>query len=715
MSENRLLLIQCCHPPHLVFLARRLREKHPGRRIDAVLMDTPSNRARLEDLSHFDRVWFSRGRWPDEAPSAEHFEAVVFPLLGGGYRRLKKLRRVAGSKARACSWEADLRPFQRLEGWRTALRPPAPPDEFIHFMQDWPPFSLQGRVLLVDDSPSLRRVSNHAWEPFLSQAEQVEESRGGLFSEWRRLRQREFQGAVVFFGGERGSPGLRALPWLLGIPRTIVVDEGGLHDIERNRHWTRFWLRRLLARSSHSALVASVLFIQTEVPRYLIESVRRLRRRPVYRRSKVTVVCRQDDLQEIQQALPDCDLIAHSGRSPLDFWRLWKRARRAPAQVLCATFTGRPAFRPYKLLFFLLNRRRRLVFNAALESYRLTLRTLPRLFRRDDLLFGLDRTRQPDEILLVQTDDRERMEEVLKRLRDPKIISGTAPITVVCNQEKRGEFLDLPQVRDVVTYRRGDWTGYFRLLRRLRRHRADVAAALFSGRPTFRLSKLLFLLIRCRNRLIFNSHLECYYLGWRTWRHLLKRQRPGGDVVSHRLLLIQSEDDPEMLEAIKTVQDPGLPQVAQLFLLCREDRKAFFQAQPTVDRVVTYSKDRPLSNLGLRKELRGLHLDCVAAVFSGRPIFRSQKLLFFLAPASHRLVINENQDCFYFRLRRLDRFLTMHGNRNRHRLDLFQGALRLALKALLFFPRFFYLVIWLTYMRLRGAYSLKLEEAPERE
>ncbi|HSR68803.1 MAG TPA: hypothetical protein VLU25_12770 [Acidobacteriota bacterium] len=717
MSPKPLLLIQTCHPPQMVFLARRLRRRQPGRRIEAVLLDADSNRRRFHDLSAFDRVWYSRGEWPSEAAPPRDFEAVVFPLLGSGYRRLKKLRKRAGPQARSCRWEGVLGPVGRLAMWKAALRPPAPPAEFLEFLKAWPQWPLQGRVLEVIASPSLRRASRRAWKPFLSQAHEVEQSRGGLLREWRRLRGRSFQGALVYFGGERGGRSLRFLPWLLGVPRVIVVDEGGLHDLERRRHSLRFALKRLLTRPAHRALVGSVLFIQTEVPEYLVASVKRLRAHPAYRHAKVTVLCRQADRELVEKALPECDLLLHSGRRLFDFWRLWKRARWVPADELCAVFTGRPVFRPYKLLFFLLNVRRRLVFNASLERYVLTLRSWPRIFRKDRLradVVGDAGLPKPDHILLVQTDGMPRMGQVLERLRHSKVISGSPPITVVCNRQREGAFRKLPQVDDVLTYTRGDWRGYLKLWWHLRRRQTDVAAALFSGRPTFRLSKLFFFLIRARNRLIFNSQLECYYLGWRTWGMLLRRERTAADAMPHRLLLIQSEDDAEMVKAMQTVRSPSLARVARLFVLCRQDRKPFFQSQPGVARVITYRKEGLVKNLRLWGEMRRLRLDSVAAMFSGRPIFRLQKLLFFLAPARHRLVINENHDCFYFRFRRLGRFLTMHARQSRGRFLLTRWAFRTALKAVLFLPRFFYLVMWLTYMRLRRAYSLRLEEAPKR-
>ena len=129
--------------------------------------------------------------------------------------------------------------------------------------------------------------------------------------------------------------------------------------------------------------------------------------------------------------------------------RLWYRAQRLKPDVICANFTGRGVFRKYKLLFFLLNVRQRLAFNAGLQFYPLTLRNLPRIFRKEQLLFEQAQPSQRHHfVLLLQTDSDSRMVEVLKRLQDPEV-SGGAPIRVFCSESKREFFQPRPEVDDL--------------------------------------------------------------------------------------------------------------------------------------------------------------------------------------------------------------------------------------------------------------------------
>ena len=63
---------------------------------------------------------------------------------------------------------------------------------------------------------------------------------------------------------------------------------------------------------------------------------------------------------------------------------------------------------------------------------------------------------------------------------------------------------------------------------RLLRTRVDLVCAIFSGRPTFRLQKFLFLTLRARNRLVFNEDLNCYMLRGHLARFLQPQGRNRG-------------------------------------------------------------------------------------------------------------------------------------------------------------------------------------------
>ena len=111
----------------------------------------------------------------------------------------------------------------------------------------------------------------------------------------------------------------------------------------------------------------------------------------------------------------------------------------------------------------------------------------------------------------------------------------------------------------------------------------------------------------------------------------------------------------------------------------------------------------------------------VAAIQSGRPVFRKQKLLFSLLPARKRLVFNRSLICFEPRnslqqkpedLSGLVRF-SLQSESRQDILD-FTGrgfpelstssiVRHLVGKAFLFLPRFCYLLVWFTIWKLRRA------------
>ncbi|MEE8587508.1 MAG: hypothetical protein V3T83_21940 [Acidobacteriota bacterium] len=712
MNKERVLIVQCCHPPQLLYVARKLRQQHPDWALDALLVDSPLNRAHFQDTSLFESVHYCSRELPplENAP-----DRLVFPMLNRGYLRLVRLASRLKIPGWKCGYQGRLQAVSRLDYPRLWLKPPPQPEEFARFLKKFPVQPLGKRVLLVEGSFGLPQASRRRWSRYLPPGADVTRVKeGSLWRNWRRLRGQEFEGAVTFFTAEAGFQLLRFLPFVLGIQRTIVVDEIAECSVERCTTLARLVLNRILHPRAVPPSLPLVLFVQTESVPYLIHSVRKLQQSNLFPKAEMAVLCRQDDRPQLERELKDCQFLSHPGRSLRSGLELWNGARQLRPDAVCANFTGRGAFRRYKLLFFLINVRRRIAFNAGLEFYPLTLRSLPRIFRKEKLLFEQPLIRQAPEtkVLVLQTDDNSRMAQLMERLEDPQV-AGSAPIYVFCSEANRKFFESLPRVEEVLTYRKGNRRVNLSTLRRLRQMHPDAVVALLAGRPTFRRAKLLFFLLPARGRLVFNAHLECYYLNSKTWRQLLKRKSlTASSSAPHRLLLIQSEDDHTMLESLGTVQGPNLARVSQLLVFCREDKQKLFESRPEVAQVIVYRPGALVENLRAVRRLRRLDLDSVCAVFSGRPIFRLQKLLFFLAPARHRLVINENQDCFYFSWLRAGQLLRLHGNRHLPWLELVFRAL---LKGALFFPRFFYLVIWVTVMKLKRAYSLSLEDAPGRD
>ena len=141
------------------------------------------------------------------------------------------------------------------------------------------------------------------------------------------------------------------------------------------------------------------------------------------------------------------------------------------------------------------------------------------------------------------------------------------------------------------------------------------------------------------------------------------------------------------LKALDTLLDPKVVPNADVSVFCSEADRHLFESLEEVRDVFTYHPGRLWRSLGTLLRMARTKTDVLAAVFSGRLVYRKQKALFFLLPARSRLVFNEELDCFYLNWRNFSWLFTKS---NRTPVTLFLRALRL----LFFLPRFLYLVIW---------------------
>jgi len=196
-----------------------------------------------------------------------------------------------------------------------------------------------------------------------------------------------------------------------------------------------------------------------------------------------------------------------------------------------------------------------------------------------------------------------------------------------------------------------------------------------------------------------------------------------------RILLVQTEAPSYLLSAIEKVREEHYPH-CEIVLLCREDDRKEFEANPHIYQILTYSRSHLWSNLQLGRAIKKVNPDLVTAVLSRRPIFRKPRLLFFLLSFRKRLVLDENLDSFHLSWRNVHQFLLCSSDRGVqgvhkgvqgvhrgvHRgvhigehlgehIGVYIGVLGMLLlkaaRALLFFPRFFYLMIWVTIVKLR--------------
>ena len=463
--------------------------------------------------------------------------------------------------------------------------------------------------------------------------------------------------------------------------------------------------RRAVRRVDSTGAVTRCLVLQTEHPLLVRAAVEKLRNSGLYPGCKLALVCRQEDYESFED-LPDVELMAFPRRGNYRFLDLWRRISEFSPDLICAILNRRPIFRKQKLLFFLLPVRRRLIFDGRMKPYHLRFANLQAILRRSR--YEEDLPGKESTILYLPTEADSASLEVLGRLQDRKIV-GPGRVRVFCSITKETLYESRPEVSEVVTYESGQTLANLRTILRLARMRVDVIAAIFSGRPVSRLHKLMFLLLPARSRLVFNEHGDCWYL-WRTPQGLLNLWRTPSLRFSRgesTILFLPTEADSYATEVLGRLQDRKIIGPGRIRVFGPKTKKTLYESWPEVSEVVTYESGQTLANLRTILKLARMRVDVLAAIFSGRPIFRLHKLMFLLLPARARLVFNEHRGCWY--LRRTPRgLLNLLRTPSLSTDYLPRRILRKILKALLFFPRYLYLVLWLLLGSLKKGGSKRL-------
>ena len=128
--------------------------------------------------------------------------------------------------------------------------------------------------------------------------------------------------------------------------------------------------------------------------------------------------------------------------------------------------------------------------------------------------------------------------------------------------------------------------------------------------------------------------------------------------------MLQTEHPQLVRAAVERLGKSDLYPGCKVLLVCRKEDFASFQDLPDVE-LLTYSRRRGrLSRLWPR--MSQFRADVVAAVFCGRPVFRKQKLLFFLLPVRRRLIFDARAQAYPLRLGNLIEILRS----KRHRSNL---------------------------------------------
>ena len=696
-SPKSVLLVQCCHLPQFFYLAEKLRQRNPEWILSALVTDQPQVRFYLELFPPFDHLFFFDKKLP-EMPGA--FDQILFPLLNRGYLRIKRAARQLPGTAYEIDYQGEHRALKLGTLVRSFAAPlHRPSEEFVQYLGDFPHRPLGEKVLVVETCHrSLADSSEEKWGRLIP--DQAEVTRISVSTEgrgWRTLRRQSFDSGVVFFSGEKGFANLKLLPFLLGIPKILVVNEHGDHFYATSRSLLRFLWGRVWQGAPLPKPSPRILVIQTESPTYVRRAIEVLRKPEMFPRSRICLLCRKEDADRFRNVSGLESVLTYSRRKVGSNVGLWRDLKGFDA--VAAVFSGRGVFRKQKLLYFLLPIRHHLAFNARSDCYRLTPRTLFWTLRKDPSFFAAEK--QPvSPILFLLTDRDSRARKAIERLQDPKVVSPQ-PIWVFCREDKRSLYQALPGVEEVRTYAPGRTRENLKAVLALARSRVEVVSSIFSPQPAFRLQKLLFVLLPARHRLAFNQEdLNCYYLKGRhgrsgqpsVWgtllRVLLTRSRRGVFAAEKQpaspILFLLTDKDSRARKAIERLQDPKVVSPQPIWVFCREDKRSLYQALPGVEEVRTYAPGRTRENLKAVLALARSRVEVVSSIFSPQPAFRLQKLLFVLLPARHRLAFNqEDLNCYYLKGR--------HGRRGQPSVwgTLLRGLLtrsRRGVRPTLFFP-----------------------------
>ncbi|MDA2926239.1 hypothetical protein MYX78_03230 [Acidobacteria bacterium AH-259-G07] len=526
MTKSTVLIVQCCHLPQFFYVVDKLQHRHPEWELEALVCDHPHGRYYLESFPRFRKVHFLG----EDLSELSNVDRIIFPLLNRGYWKIKKAAQSLFSPGWEVDYEGNLQPLQTgrlyLSLW-TVLH--APCKDFTGYLRKFPLPPLGQQILCLKSChASLLGKTEKELGRLIPKESQIMRVEKGPFRKiWSQARSESFDSAVIFFSGEKGFTFMKLVPFLLVLPRILIVNENAHFFYADVRSLYRFLVGRILYGVSSPNPQPRLLLVQTETPLYVSHAIGKLKEKKLFPRSEIILLCREADRSEFDSNSQIDQILTYSGGRLWNNFQLWKEIKKLDADMVCAIFSGRPYFKKAKLLFFFLPVRRHLVFNARLDCYDLSPRTFFWIFRKVPLLFETEEISH--RVVLLQTEHRQDTRSALSVLSNPRIVPK-ARISVFCAEDSRNIFESLPEVEKVFTWNRHKLLKSLRAAWRMARFHPDVLAAIFSGRPVFRKQKLLFFLLPARHRLVFNENLDCFYLSWRTFHRFFIREAEGTGV-----------------------------------------------------------------------------------------------------------------------------------------------------------------------------------------
>lgn len=197
--------------------------------------------------------------------------------------------------------------------------------------------------------------------------------------------------------------------------------------------------------------------------------------------------------------------------------------------------------------------------------------------------------------------------------------------------------------------RRGEARRWVDLLRR----RFDGAVVFFTGEDRWFFPKLLPFLLRIRRVLIVDeSGTVLETRPGSLAGFFLRRLLHGFDwrYRRARILFIQTESREYVRAALEALRRPNLFPGAQVLLLCRQEDRAALAGEPGVAECVALSRrPGPASWWRAWRAIQRFDPEVQCALFTGRPVFRRQKLAYFALAGRFNFAFNARLDGYWLR------------------------------------------------------------------
>ena len=190
--------------------------------------------------------------------------------------------------------------------------------------------------------------------------------------------------------------------------------------------------------------------------------------------------------------------------------------------------------------------------------------------------------------------------------------------------------------------------------RHFRHKRIDGAVVYLSADKGFRALRFLPFLLRLKSILVisgdsdFTSGNPIQVAGFFLRRFVFSSRSLYG---SPRILFLQTEGPEYTFECLRRLREKALFPYARILLISREEDRGRLEGLEGVVKTVCWKKGGRISQiLRIRRQVKKFRPNLNCAAFTGRPVFRLQKLAYFLLGSRRKLAFNAGHDAYWLAL-----------------------------------------------------------------